>query len=376
MTAVDPAGSARTGPLAGLTVVELAGIGPAPYGVMLLADLGADVIRVDRPGGHAGNPVPPELDLLNRNRRSIELDLKNAEHRDVVLALVRRADVLVEGFRPGVAERLGLGPAVCLEVNPALVYGRMTGWGQTGPLAGRPGHDINFIAIAGALDPIGTAESGPVVPLNLLGDFGGGGTFLALGVLAAVLHARATGEGQVVDASVLDGTASLTTMLHAHRSAGMWNDARESNLLDGGAHFYRVYETADGRHLSVGAIEPQFYEQFVTLLGEQYAGDWARSHRDPALWPRMTERVAAIVASRTLAEWTAIFDGTDACVQPVLSGQEAVRHPHNVARDTFVQVGGRTQPAPAPRFSVTPAGLPRRQPRPGADTDEILRDLG
>jgi alpha-methylacyl-CoA racemase len=366
---------ARGGPLTGLTVIELAGIGPAPYGVMLLADLGADVIRVDRPGGQAGNPVPPELDLLNRNRRSIELDLKDPAARDVVLALARRADVVVEGFRPGVAERLGLGPEACLAANPTLVYGRMTGWGQQGPLADRPGHDINYIAIAGALDPIGTSADGPVVPLNLIGDFGGGGTFLALGVLAAVLHARATGVAQVVDASVLDGTASLTTMLHAFRSAGLWNDARGTNLLDGGAHFYRIYETADHRHLCVGAVEPQFYAQFVKHLGQEFTGDWQRSHQDASLWPEMSRRVAEIVATKTLAEWMDRFDGTEACVQPVLTPAEAPYHPHNAARSTFLDVDGRPQPAPAPRFSVTPPGTPTRQPRSGAHTDEILAAL-
>lgn len=315
----------HAGPLAGIRVLELAGIGPGPYGLMLLADLGADVVRVDRPGGHAGNPVPPSADLLNRNRRSIELDLKRSDDQAIVRRLVQWSDAVVECFRPGVAERLSVGPKDCLAIKPQLVYGRMTGWGQDGPLAQRAGHDINYISIAGALHPIGPAEHS-VIPMNLIGDFGGGGTFLALGILAAILHARTTGQGQVVDAAIVDGTASLTTMLHVWRAAGIWTDQRAANMLDGGAHFYRVYETADGRQLSVGAVEPQFYREFIEGLGVDPSDEWLTAHTDQRRWPSMTKKIAAIVAGKTLDEWITIFDGTDACVTPVLTPDEAIKH--------------------------------------------------
>ncbi|MFE2995726.1 CaiB/BaiF CoA transferase family protein [Nocardia sp. NPDC059246] len=364
-----------TGPLAGLQVVELAGIGPAPFAAMLLGDLGADVIRIDRAGGHAGNPVPPHKDLLNRNRRSIELNLKDAGDLEVAKTLISSADVLIEGYRPGVTERLGLGPDECLALNPRLVYGRMTGWGQSGPLAQRAGHDINYISRVGVLDPIGPRDGAPVIPLNIVGDFGGGGMLLAFGLLAAVHHANATGVGQVVDAAITDGSALLATMLHAWRAADLWTDERASNMLDGGAHFYHVYRTADDRYLSVGAIEPQFYRAFLSGLGVAAEGDWIAGHDDASLWPAMTERVGEIVRRRTLDEWLQIFEGTDACVSPVLTVAEAIEDDHNSARSTFLEVDGVQQPAPAPRFDRTPAPLPRRQPTPGEHSSEIRSAL-
>jgi alpha-methylacyl-CoA racemase len=365
----------RQGPLAGLRVVELAGIGPAPFGAMLLADLGAEVTRIDKYAAHAGNPLEPRLDLLTRGRRAIQLDLKDDDDRAVARALVAGADVLVEGFRPGVAERLGLGPDVCLELNPRLVYGRMTGWGQEGPLAQRAGHDINYISLAGALSAIGPTDGAPVIPSNFLGDFGGGGMLLALGVLAAVHHARETGQGQVVDASIVDGTALLTTMQHAFRAQGLLHSERGDNMLDGGAHFYQVYETADGRYLSVGAIEPQFYREFVSGLGEALEGAWASSHTDRSQWPIMIDRVAAIVGRRPLEDWMRVFEGTDACVTGVLTLDEAIRHPHNVARGTFTRATGLAQPAPAPRFSATPLAAPSAPVPPGAHSAQIRDEV-
>lgn len=360
------------GPLADVRVLELAGIGPAPFGAMLLADLGADVIRVDRPGGHAGNPLPPKADFMNRGRRSIDLNLKDPADVEVALSLVAEADVLIEGYRPGVTERLGLGPDVCLQRNPRLVYARMTGWGQDGPLAHSAGHDIDYISRAGALYPIGPAEA-PVVPLNLLGDFGGGGMYLAFGILAAVHHATRTGVGQVIDVAITDGTALLLTMLHAWRSAGVWEDNRAANMLDGGAHFYNIYQTADGRHLAVGAIEPQFYEAFVKGLGVAFDEMWQSSHDDRSSWPSMRDRVTAIINQRSLVEWLRIYEGTDACVAPVLSAAEAAEDAHNAARETFLRLNGVLQPAPGPRFSATPAPEPRPQPSPGEHTEEIRR---
>jgi len=364
-------GTDAKGPLVGLRVVELAGIGPAPYGAMLLADLGADVIRIDRPGGHAGNPVPPEHDFLNRGRRSIMLDLKSPGDLSTALTLVRDADVFIEAYRPGVAERLGLGPAECLATNPRLVYARMTGWGQDGPLADCAGHDITYIARSGALYAIG--DQAPTVPLNLIGDFGGGGMLLALGVLAAVRHAEQSGSGQVVDAAILDGTVSLLTMLHTWRAVGLWQDERASNMLDGGAHFYRVYETADGRHVAVGAIEPQFYERLRVGLGIPADDErWRAGHSDRALWPSLSERVGGIIKGYTLEHWVRVFDGIDACVAPVLTPEEATEDKHNVARSVFLDVDGVSQPAPVPRFDRTPPGPPSPQPIPGEHT-ELLR---
>lgn len=360
------------GPLSGVRVVEVAGIGPGPFAAMLLADLGADVIRVDRvtPGGLA--VIPQHKDLLARGRRSVALDLKRPEGVAVLLDLVARADVLIEGFRPGVAERLGFGPDVCLGLNPHLVYGRMTGWGQEGPLAPSAGHDVNYVAVAGALDPIGRAGGPPQIPMNLLGDFAGGSMYLVVGVLAALVEARESGRGQVVDAAIVDGTAHLLTMISNLQQVGAWSDARGTNLLDSGAPFYDVYETADGLWMSVGALEPQFYDEMVKLLELEDLPD----RFDVTAWPRLRERFAARFAERTQAEWTAVFDGTDACVAPVVPMRDAPKHPHLAARGTYVEHEGVVQAAPAPRFSRTPASLGRTPSKPGADTREALAAWG
>jgi alpha-methylacyl-CoA racemase len=343
---------ARRGPLAGVRVVELAGIGPTPFAAMLLADLGADVIRVDRPGAGPLFGVA-EADLLNRGRRSVAVDLKHADGPATVLRLVAAADVLVEGFRPGVAERLGLGPGECLRTNPRLVYGRMTGWGQDGPLAHSAGHDLGYIATTGVLNTLGRAGGPPQVPLNLLGDFGGGAMYLVTGVLAALFEARESGRGQVVDAAIVDGTAHLASMIVGMRAAGHWQDRRGSNLLDTGAPFYDVYEAADGRHMALAALEPQFYDEFVARFGVEDLPD----RNDPAQWPALRERLAERFAEQTQAEWTEVYDGTDACVAPVLTFDEAAESPHLAARRTYVDHHGVVQPAPAPRFSRSVTGL-------------------
>ncbi|GHA76890.1 CaiB/BaiF CoA transferase family protein [Streptomyces termitum] len=362
----------RTGPLDGVRVVELAGIGPGPFAAMLLADLGADVVRVDRPGG-PGLGVDPAQDLTNRNKRSVLVDLKAEGGPAAVLDLVERADVLVEGYRPGVAERLGVGPDACLARNPRLVYGRMTGWGQDGPLAPTAGHDIGYIALTGALGMIGPDPDGPPsIPANLLGDYAGGSLYLVVGVLAALRHAREHGEGQVVDAAIVDGTAHLTTMIHTMLGAGGWQDRRGVNLLDGGCPFYGVYATSDGGHMAVGALEERFYATFARLLGLD--GETTAARHDLARWPELREAVAARFRTRTRAEWTGVFEGTDACVAPVLSLREAPGHPHLAARATFAEHGGLVQPAPAPRFSATPGTLRRGPALPGADTAEVARD--
>ncbi|GAA1270656.1 CaiB/BaiF CoA-transferase family protein [Saccharothrix xinjiangensis] len=358
------------GPLEGLEVVELAGLAPAPFGCMVLADLGASVTRVDRVGGGAEVPVG----VLGRGRRSIGVDIRRPEGVDLVLRLVARSDVLVEGFRPGVTERLGIGPAQCLARNPRLVYGRMTGWGQTGPLADRAGHDINYIAVAGALEPIGRAGAPPTVPLNVVGDFGGGGLLLALGLLAALYERDRSGRGQVVDAAMVDGAALLTTFLHGMSAAGAWPGGRGENLLDGGAPFYDVYEAADGKYVSVGALEEKFYAELLTVLG--LAGEDVPSRHDPANWPELRSRIAAAVATRTRDEWAALAGGADACLAPVLAPGEAPGHAHNAERGAFVEVGGTTQPAPAPRFDRTPAAVPAPPPAVGEHTAEVLAELG
>ncbi|MFR9729558.1 CaiB/BaiF CoA transferase family protein [Saccharopolyspora sp. MS10] len=345
------------GPLAGVRVVELAGLGPAPFCGMLLADLGADVIRVGRPGRGPG-----EHDLLDRGKRAISVDLKHEGGAAAVLALVERADVLIEGFRPGVAERLGVGPERCWEVNPKLVFGRMTGWGQDGPLAATAGHDIGYIALTGMLHAIGRRGGPPQVPANLVGDFGGGAMYLAVGVLAALLQARTSGRGQVVDASIVDGAAHLGSMLYGFAAAGSWSDRRGTNLLDTGAPYYDVYETSDGEHVAVGALEPQFYAELLDRLG--LAGT-APDRDDPANWPALRALLADTFRQRTRAEWTEVFDGSDACVAPVLSMREASEHPHVRARGTLPSPGGVLQPAPAPRFSRTPNAPPRPIPAPG-----------
>ena len=358
------------GPLVGVRVVELAGIGPGPFATMLLADLGADVVRVDRPGG-VGLGINPDYDVTNRNKRSVIVDLKSPDGPARVLDLAERADILIEGFRPGVAERVGVGPEACHARNPRLVYGRMTGWGQDGPLAHRAGHDIAYLAVTGTLGMIGEPDRPPAVPANLLGDYAGGSLYLVVGVLAALHHARVSGAGQVVDAAIVDGAAHLAAMIHGMVAAGGWQDRRGANLLDGGCPYYGTYETADGKYMAVGALEPQFYAEFVTLLG---IPDQAAARKDWARWGELREAVAARFRSRTREAWTAVFDGTDACVAPVLSLGEAPHHPHLAARGTFTDHGGITQPAPAPRFSATPTTVRTGPARPGADTAEVARD--
>lgn len=364
------------GPLSGIKIVEVAGIGPAPFAAMLLADMGAEVLRVDRAQAVAdGAPAPPPLDVLNRGRRSVGIDLKNAAGAGALLRLAEAADGMVEGFRPGVAERLGIGPEACLARNPRLVYGRMTGWGQQGPLAAAPGHDINFIALAGALEPVGRAGQPPVPPLNLVGDFGGGGMLLAFGMVCAVLEAQHAGVGQVVDAAMVDGAALLTAMFHGVRAMGLWSDERGTNLLDTGAHFYEVYETADAKFVSVGSIEPQFYAELLRLTGLDGDAGFA-AQMDRAQWPALKERLAEVFRTKTRQEWCSVMEGTDVCFAPVLSLSEAPHHPHLAARGTFTEVAGLTQPAPAPRFSRTPGAVQRPPPRPGQHTDEALADWG
>ncbi|MFF1263643.1 MULTISPECIES: CaiB/BaiF CoA-transferase family protein [unclassified Streptomyces] len=364
------AGMANSGPLAGVRVVELAGIGPGPFAAMLLADLGADVVRVDRPGG-AGLAIDPEYDITNRNKRSVVIDLKADDGPARVLDLVAKADVLIEGYRPGVAERLGVGPDDCHARNPRLVYGRMTGWGQEGPLAQRAGHDIAYIALTGTLGMIGRPDEPPTVPANLVGDFAGGSLYLVVGILAALHHARDTGAGQVVDAAIVDGASHLAAMIHGMLAAGGWQDRRGSNLLDGGCPFYGTYETSDGQYMAVGALEQQFYDEFIALLGIEGT---VPARKDLARWGELREAVAACFKTRTREEWTAVFEGSDACVAPVLSLREAPGHPHLAARGTFTDHGGITQPAPAPRFSATPTTVRRGPAQPGADTAGVARD--
>ena len=364
--------AARRGPLAGITVVELAGMGPAPFACMLLADLGADVIRIDRPT--AGElEVPPHLELLNRGKRSVILDLKRPEGVEAVLALVAGADMFVEGFRPGVAERLGLGPSDALARRPALVYGRMTGWGQDGPAASAAGHDVTYLAVTGALHAIGEPAGAPQIPLNLVGDFGGGSTYLVIGLLAALQEARASGRGQVVDAAILDGSLHLLTMFHGLLAAGQWSDVRGANTLDGGAPFYAVYPTSDGKFMAVGALERRFYAEL--LRGLELA-DSPDHQDDRAHWPQLRARLAARFAARTQDEWTRRFAGSDACVSPVLSLREAAGHPQVAARHAMVDVAGVVQPAVAPRFSHHPGLTPGAPGLPGADTRAVLREAG
>jgi alpha-methylacyl-CoA racemase len=349
------------GPLSGCRVVELAGIGPGPFAGMILADLGAEVVRIDRPAAGDGPPQRAGADVLGRGKKSVALDLKRPEAVAAVLDLVAGADALIEGFRPGVTERLGLGPAQCLARNPRLVYGRMTGWGQDGPLAAQAGHDIGYIAVTGALHAIGAAGGPPQIPINLLGDFGGGSTYLVIGVLAALWAVRNGAPGQVVDAAIIDGTAHLLAMTHGMLAAGGWADDRGVNLLDGGAPFYSVYATAD---MAVGALEPKFYAEFTARLGLDE--DPARQH-DRRGWDALRGRIAAKFAARTQAEWTEVFSASDACVAPVLGLREAAEHPHIAARGTLVESGGVLQAAPAPRFSATPSGPVAAAPAHGQD---------
>jgi alpha-methylacyl-CoA racemase len=366
------------GPLAGLKVIEMVGIGPCPFAAMMLADMGADVIRIDRkPDADAPNPYPmlgTKFDVMARGRRSLALDLKDPRARQVLLDLVAKADVLVEGFRPGVMERLGLGPDDCMERNPRLVYGRVTGWGQTGPLALAAGHDLNYVALSGMLHAMGRADGPPAPPLNLVGDFGGGAMMLAFGVVCAAWEAKSSGKGQVVDAAMTDGAALLGSMMYGLRAFGSWRDEREANLLDGGAPFYDCYACADGKFISIGAIEPQFYGQLLTLAGvedPQFRKQWRQSD-----WPELKRKFADLFATRTRAEWCTLLEGTDVCFAPVLDMAEAPRHPHNAARATFVERDGVTQPAPAPRFSRTQAEIGPAPSSPGQDGAAALADWG
>ncbi|HXF47513.1 MAG TPA: CaiB/BaiF CoA-transferase family protein [Burkholderiaceae bacterium] len=363
------------GPLTGIRVVEVAAIGPGPMCAMLLADLGADVVRIDRlePSG-LGVAMAPRFDVTARNRRSIALDLKHPEGRAAALRLIERADVLIEGFRPGVAERLGVGPQDCLARNPRLVYGRMTGFGQDGVLAQAAGHDLNYIALSGALAAIGPRGAAPVPPLNLVGDYGGGALYLAFGILAALVERNRSGQGQVVDAAMVEGAASLMAMFYGLHAAGTWRTERGSNLLDGGAPFYSVYETADGQYVSVAALEPKFFAELAQRIGLD--DEFVAKQYDVQTWPRLRARLAEIFRSRTRDAWCALLEGSDACFAPVLSMQEAPRHPHNVSRGVFVEIDGYPQPAPAPRFSRTPAAVPKPPPAIGAHTDDVLREAG
>jgi len=364
------------GPLQGIRVIEIAGIGPGPFAAMMLADMGAEVLRVDR-ADKVRSPLPdgPNSDVLARGRRSVGVDLKHPDGVETVLRLVERADVLQEGFRPGVMERLGLGPDDCLARNPRLVYGRMTGWGQDGPLAQTAGHDINYIAQSGALGMIGRKGEPPLPPLNLVGDFGGGGMYLIFGIVCALLERERSGKGQVVDAAMVDGSASLTAMFYMFQNMGVWQPERGTNMLDTGAHFYEVYETSDGEYVSIGSIEPQFYRELLEKTG--LAGESDLPHQmDRTQWEPMKERLRAVFKTKTRAEWCEIMEGSDVCFAPVLSPAEAVKHPANTARGVFVELEGIAQPAPAPRFSRTQPEIQRPPPHTGQDTDAALGDWG
>jgi alpha-methylacyl-CoA racemase len=363
------------GPLTGIKVVELAGLGPTPFAAMMLSDLGAEVIRVDRvQAARGGNPDAPPADVLLRGRESVAIDLKNPDGLEAALRLIDQADAVIEGFRPGVCERLGLGPDVCLARNPRLVFGRMTGWGQDGPMSQRAGHDINYIALSGTLAMIGRADGPPVPPMNLVGDFGGGGMLLAVGVLAAVVEAKSSGQGQVVDASMVDGASLLAAMMYGFRAMGIWDGGRGGNMLDTGAHFYEVYETADGRFVSIGAIEPQFYAELLRCL--EIDPDSMPPQHDATRWAESKAMIAARVAERTRDEWDDVFADSDACYAPVLEPSEAIRHPHNVARNTFIEIAGVEQPSPAPRFSRTSPSTPTPPAHAGQHTDPVLRRWG
>jgi alpha-methylacyl-CoA racemase len=352
----------------------MAGLGPGPFCAMLLSDMGAEVIRVQQKGAKPALPgINTKFDVLARGRRSMAIDLKKPGARYTVLSLVEKADAFIEGFRPGVMERLGLGPDVCLERNPRLVYGRMTGWGQTGPLARAAGHDINYVALSGVLAALGPAGAPPTPPLNVVADMGGGGMLLAFGIVCALLEAKASGKGQTVDAAMTDGSALLASMIYGFKGAGLWSNAREANLLDGGAYFYGVYECADGKCIAIGPIEPQFHALFLEKLGLD-AREFQQAN--PALWPQFKARLAEIFKARPRDEWAALFEGADACVTPVLDWDEAIAHPHNRARETFVEIAGVPQPAPAPRFSRTAPETPAPPARAGEHTAAILADWG
>jgi alpha-methylacyl-CoA racemase len=363
------------GPLAGLTIIEIAGIGPGPFAAMSLADMGANVIRVERPGGGLfAAEQDPKLDVLNRGKRCIGVNLKTPEGVETVLKLIEQADALLEGNRPGVMERLGLGPDVCLQRNPKLVYGRMTGWGQEGPMANEVGHDLNYVALTGALHAMGRAGEKPAIPLNLVGDFGGGGLMLAYGVVCALLEAKSSGKGQVVDAAMIDGASTLMASSFAANQVGFWTDERGTNVLDSGAHFYEVYETADGKYVTIASVEPQFYAALLEKLGEDAAG--FENQWDMAAWPELKKKLEPIFKRKTRDEWDAFFDGADICYAPVLSMGEVRHHPHHQARGTFVDDGEVWQPAPAPRFSRTPGEIQRPPAAIGQHSEEVLREFG
>lgn len=363
------------GPLAGIRVVELGGVGPGPFCAMLLADLGAEIIRLDRPPGYDGGlPTDPRFNLLNRSRKSLGIDLKKPEAVATVLRLVAQADAVIEGFRPGVAERLGLGPDECLAVNPRLVYGRMTGWGQDGPMAAEPGHDINYIALSGVLHAIGREGEPPAIPLNIAGDFGGGGMYLALGLLSAIIEAGRSGRGQVVDAAMVEGSASLITVIYGAYAAGYWKDQRGVNRLDSGAPWYNVYECADGKYVAIGANEARFFRNALALL--RLDADHLPGQHDRSGWPEMKKKFAEAFRSRTRDEWAELARGTETCITPVLSLEEAPKAGHVAARGTFVEVDGVIQPGPAPRFSRTPGAIQAPPALPGQHTDEILARCG
>ncbi|MDX2155931.1 MAG: CaiB/BaiF CoA-transferase family protein [Hyphomicrobiaceae bacterium] len=362
------------GTLTGVKVVELAGIGPGPFACMMLADMGAEVIRIDRADAVGNDLREPVTNTTLRGRRNLALDLKSKEAVATVLDLCAKADILIEGFRPGVMERLGLGPDVVMARNPRLVYGRMTGWGQDGPIAKTPGHDINYIALTGALHTIGTKAGGPVPPLNLVGDYGGGALYMVVGVLSAYIEAQRSGKGQIVDTSMVEGAASLMTPMYGALAAGQWREERESNRLDGGCHHYGVYETSDGKHICIGSNEPQFYKVMLETVG--LSGEKLPAQTDREQWPLMRERLARIFKTKTRAEWTEIMEMKEICFAPVLSMSEAMKHKQNVARGTFVEVDGVPQPGPAPRFSRTPSSVPRGPAYAGEHTREVLSDWG
>ena len=362
------------GPLSGKRIIEIAGIGPGPFCAMLLSDLGAEVIRVDRASTVADElPDFPSLDLLNRGRRSIGIDLKDPNGVETVLKLIESSDALIEGFRPGVAERLGIGPEDCLTRNPKLIYGRMTGWGQYGSYSSMAGHDINYIALSGVLGMIGRKDEKPVPPVNLIGDFGGGGMILALGVCAALVEVASSGKGQVIDAAMTDGSALLATMVHSFKAMGIWGD-RGTNLLDTGAPFYDVFECSDGKFISIGSIEPQFYSELLRITGLDQQENPKQMDRQS--WDEMKSKIASAIKSKSREEWENLMEGTDVCFAPVLTIDEAYDHPHNLERNTFIEVAGVKQPAPAPRFSRTPASITSPPPHPGEHTEEILLDSG
>lgn len=359
------------GPLQGIKVIEIAGIGPGPFCAMMLSDLGAEVIRVDR---RTALGTGSKFNVLNRGRKSLAVDLKNPGGVEIVLRLVEKADALIEGFRPGVTERLGFGPDVCLERNPKLVYGRMTGWGQEGPMAQAAGHDINYISLSGVLHSIGRKGERPVPPLNLIGDFGGGGMLLALGVTSALLETQKSGKGQVIDAAMIDGSAALMASVYGLRAMGIWGEDRETNMLDGGAHFYDAYECADGKWISIGSIEPQFYALLLEKCEITDPDFQKQMDRDG--WPQLNAKIADIFKSKSRDEWCDLMEGTDVCFSPVLSLDEAPEHPHNKSRDTFINIDDVVQPAPAPRFSRTPTGRPAPPPKAGEHTDQVLAAWG